>query len=183
MGKVAELYKQLLIELEGQIRPGTLETPERVERAWAEMLDGYKVDIPGLFKKFDGEGLDQIVAARSIPFVSFCEHHLLIFEGVAHVAYLPSDCAVGASKLARIVIAYAHRLQIQERMTEQIAHTIEQYLHPRGVAVIIEAKHSCMSCRGVRAVGAEFITSIMLGRFRDNESSRLEVLSLLGLKC
>lgn len=182
MGKIAVLAEGFLHLVEGELREGTKETPARVEKAWAELLDGYKVDIPGLFKTFDGEGTDQIVACSDIQFTSFCEHHILPFTGVAHVAYLPDGKAIGASKLARLVNAYAHRLQIQERLTEQVAHALESNLNARGVAVIIKAEHSCISCRGVKAVGAKFVTSVMLGKFRESEASRLEVLSLLGLK-
>ena len=180
MGKIAALVKQLLIEIEGDpIRKDLIETPDRVERALAELLDGYKVDILGLFKSFDNEGTDQIIAIKDIPFVSFCEHHMLIFSGTVDMAYLPNGKVIGASKIPRLVAAYAHRLQIQERLTEQIATTLMENLQPKGVAAIVRASHSCMECRGIKAHGSTMVTSVMLGAFRESQSSRMEVLSLL----
>lgn len=172
----------LLREIEGpELRPQLEETPDRVYRALGELLDGYSISIPELFTSFDDEGHDQIVIAKDIPFHSICEHHLLIFYGKAHIAYLPKDKVLGASKLPRVLLAFSHRLQLQERITRQVADTIMEYLEPYGVAVILEAKHGCIICRGVKS-DCSFVTSVMLGTFRDNQSTRLEVLSLLGLR-
>ena len=172
----------LLREIEGPfLRPELEETPGRVYRALEELLDGYKISIPDLFTSFDGEGKDQIVIAKDIPFNSTCEHHLLFFSGRAHIAYLPKDKVIGASKLPRLLLAYAHRLQIQERITRQVAEAIMQYLEPHGVAVILQAEHACIRCRGVKS-DCSFVTSVMLGTFRENATTRLELLSLLGLR-
>ena len=164
------------------LRPELEETPKRVARALEEMLSGYDVNIDILFKTFDEEGKDMINAVKDIEFTSFCEHHLLPFQGVAHVAYLPSgDKVIGASKIPRLVLAFAHRLQLQERIARQVAETMMEKLEPQGVAVIIEASHLCMQCRGVKSTTAKMVTSVMLGAFREDPSMRLEVLSLLGL--
>jgi GTP cyclohydrolase I len=175
---------QILVAIEGHypLRKDLNETPVRVLHALEEMLDGYDTDIDMIFKSFEGEGTDEIIIMRDIPFTSFCEHHLLPFSGVAHVAYLPNGKVIGASKMARLVCAYAHRLQIQERITQQVAQTMMDKLKPRGAAVILQAQHSCMICRGIKAFGSSMITSIMLGAFRDNQSTRMEVLGLLGMK-
>jgi len=165
----------------GELRGGLVGTPDRVYRALGELFEGYAVDIDSLFTTFDGEAVDQIVLARDIPFTSFCEHHLLEFSGIAHVAYLPNGCAIGASKLPRLVLAYAKRLQLQERIAEQVAHTLMEKLKPKGVAVIIQARHSCMQCRGVKSTGSSLVNSIMLGAFREDSTLRMELLSLLSL--
>jgi GTP cyclohydrolase I len=180
MGEISKAIYRILQTIEpGDLRDGIKETPGRVERAMSELLDGYATDIPKLFKCFPNEGIDQIIAIKDIPFVSFCEHHLLPFQGTAHVAYLPNGQVIGASKIPRLVLAYAHRLQLQERITEQVAHSIMDYLKPKGVAVIVQAKHGCMQYRGVQATGSSMVTSVMLGEFRDNATTRAEVLSLL----
>ena len=176
------LIEQLLAEIDPDYeRQGLKETPKRVAKSYTELFNGYEIDIDKLFTSFDGEGIDQIVALRDIGFTSFCEHHLLPFSGFVHIAYLPDDKVIGASKLARITLAYAHRLQIQERITQQIAETLMQKLEPLGVAVIIEATHLCIKCRGVRSEHSNFVTSVMLGKFRENENVKQEVLALLGL--
>ncbi len=168
-----------LIEGTTTLRPELIDTPERIARSYEELFDGYSVDIPSLFKTFS-EGDDQIVYFKDIPFTSFCEHHLLSFSGHVKVAYLPrNNRVIGASKIPRLVLAYAHRLQIQERIARQIADTIMKYLDPLGVAVLIEAEHSCISCRGVKSVGTKMGNSIMLGLFRKDAGLRAEVLSLL----
>jgi GTP cyclohydrolase I len=172
----------ILSNIEGKLRPGTMETPKRVAKAYLELFDGYDTDISTLFTTFDDEGTDQIVAVRDIEFNSMCEHHILPFSGTAHIAYLPRKKVIGASKIPRLVNAFAHRLQIQERMTEQIGNTLMTYLNPYGVAVIIEAQHSCMICRGVKSKTSKLITSVMLGKFRQDQALRIEVLSLLGLR-
>ena len=183
----------LLREIEGpELRPELEETPNRVYRALGELLDGYNTNILELFTSFNDEesippqdnhiGLhDQIVAVKNIEAWSLCEHHLLPFHINASVAYLPKDKIIGASKIPRLVLAYAHRLQIQERITRQVANSIMNNLEPYGVAVIITGEHSCMRIRGVKAESSQLVTSVMLGTFRDNQSTRLEVLSLLEL--
>jgi len=180
--KIISAVLMLLDAIEGKpLRKELLETPNRVQRAFEELFDGYNTDIDALFKTFDGEGKDQIVAVKDIKFTSTCEHHLMLFSGVAHVAYLPKGKAIGASKIPRLVLAYAHRLQIQERITEQVANTLMEKLQPQGVAVIIQGEHACMRCRGVRSEESKLVTSVMLGLFRDDAVTKQEVLALLGL--
>ena len=162
-------------------RKGLIETPKRVVKAIKEMLNGYDFNIKELFKVFDGEGKDQIVAVSNIEFVSICEHHMLPFVGHVHIAYLSNKRVIGASKIPRLVSAFAHRLQIQERITEQIADAMMKYLKPQGVAVIIEGVHSCMKYRGIKCQDGKLITSVMLGTFRDDLAVKQEVLSLLGV--
>jgi GTP cyclohydrolase I len=179
---ITKHVKAILEDIEGELHKGdTDETPERVYRALEELLAGYKVNVNALFKAFDGEGMDQIVMVRDIEFTSWCRHHLLPFRGVAHVAYLPNGKAIGASKLPRLVQAYAKRLQLQERIAEQVANTLMEKLKPKGVAVVIQAQHSCMQCRGVNSSGSSMVNSIMLGAFRDDASLRAEVLMLMSL--
>lgn len=177
--KIEEATK-LLIEGIGDIRPPLEKTPNRVARSFAEMLDGYAVNIPELFFGEDGEGQDQIVVVKNIDFVSICEHHLLPFEGHADIAYLPKDKVIGVSKMARLTNAFAHRLQLQERLTKQLAYCVYDNLKPLGVGVVLKGSHACMRCRGVRSHDATVITSEMLGTFRQEASMRLEILSLLG---
>jgi GTP cyclohydrolase IA len=163
-------------------REGLRDTPMRVARAFEEFFAGYKQDpVQLLARTFDEvEGYDEMVLLRDIPFVSHCEHHLAPIVGTAHVAYLPGDRVVGISKLARIVDVYARRLQIQERMTVQIADAIDAALAPRGVAVMIEAAHQCMTTRGVRKSGVTMTTTRLLGRFRDDPSARRQFLRCIG---
>ena len=180
--KVASAIRTILEAVEGRsLRPELLETPSRVIRALEEMLDGYSVDIDGLFKTSDDEGKDQIVVVRDITFTSWCEHHFLPWMGRAHIAYLPVTQVLGVSKIGRLVLAYAHRLQLQERLTKQVAYTLMEKLNPHGVAVIIIGEHTCMRCRGVRLSESQVMSSEMLGAFRQNAALRAEVLSLLGL--
>ena len=163
-------------------REGLRGTPDRVVRAYEQMFGGYGIDAKQLLERTfeEVEGYDEIVILRDIRFESHCEHHVQPIIGKAHVAYLPSHRVVGISKLARVVDAYARRLQIQEKMTAQIANTIEEVLEPRGVAVVIEGAHQCMTTRGVHKPGSTMITSRMLGRFRSDPRSRREVLALIG---
>ncbi len=167
-------------------REGLRDTPKRVLKALQEMTAGNALDPADVLGvTFDGDGYDQIVSLGGIPFTSMCEHHLLPFSGKAAIAYLPSlvdgkTRVVGLSKMARVVDIFARRLQLQERLTAQIANAIESHLQPRGVAVIVEAEHACMVCRGVRKPGARMGTSEMRGAFRDSPSARAEVLQLLG---
>ena len=151
------------------------DTPARVARMYAELFDPPDF-APTTFP--NDEGYDELVLARSIPFRSVCEHHLLPFVGVAHVGYLPGDRILGLSKLARVVELFSRAPQVQERVTQQVAGWLDDQLHPRGVGVVIEAEHLCMSLRGVRAVGARTITSALHGVLRDDPRSRGEFLSL-----
>ena len=165
-------------------REGLVETPKRVVKSYQEFYEGYFQDPDEILSKFfnEIEGYDEIVLVKDIPFQSHCEHHMVPILGIAHVGYLPDQRVVGLSKLARIVDLYAKRLQTQETMTAQIADTIERVLKPRGVAVVIDAEHQCMSSRGVGKIGTSTVTSRMLGVFRDNEKSRMEVMSLMNSK-
>jgi GTP cyclohydrolase IA len=160
-------------------REGLRETPARVARMYAELFGGLHVDPCQHLKKFFSETCDEVILVRDISFNSMCEHHLLPFMGVAHVAYLPLKRLVGLSKLARVVDEVARRPQVQERMTEQIAQILEEELHAKGVAVIIEAVHTCMTIRGVRKPGSVCVTSAMKGCFRNKSSTRAELMTLI----
>lgn len=162
------------------LHPGVEATPQRAAKAILEMTDGYEVDVAGLFTVFEGNGYDEMVIERGIPFVSLCEHHMLPFTGHAHVAYIPNGKVVGLSKLVRLVDAFSRRLQIQERMTMQIADALNEHLNPQGVAVVAEAEHSCMSCRGVRRPGVVAVTSRLTGLLKDDARARAEALALMG---
>ena len=162
-------------------REGLTDTPKRVARAWLEYCQGYQED-PGLHLARTFEevgGYDEIVLLKNIPFQSHCEHHMAPIIGTASIAYLPSERVVGISKLARVLHGYAQRLQVQERLTAQVAKSIWDNLRPQGVAVVIEAQHGCMTGRGVKTHGVGMVTSRMLGCFLDNPDSRREVLSLM----
>ena len=162
-------------------REGLSDTPKRVARAWREYCQGYDED-PGLHLARTFEevgGYDEIVLLKNIPFQSHCEHHMAPIIGTASIAYLPSERVVGISKLARVLHGYASRLQVQERLTAQVAKSIWDNLRPQGVAVVIEAQHGCMTGRGVKTHGVGMVTSRMLGCFLDNADSRKEVLSLM----
>jgi GTP cyclohydrolase I len=154
------------------------ETPARMARAYAELLTPRDFALT----TFDNdEGYDELVLARSIPIRSVCEHHLLPFVGVAHVGYLPGDRIVGLSKLARVVELFAHRAQVQERLTKQVADYLDLRLRPRGVGVVIEAEHMCMTLRGVQAVGSRTVTSTLLGTLREDARSRAEFLAAANI--
>ena len=163
-------------------REGLLDTPRRVANAWREYARGYAEDpAVHLSRTFEEVGgYDEIVLLKDIPFQSHCEHHLAPIIGKAAIAYLPGDRVVGISKLARVLHGYARRLQVQERLTAQVADAIWTHLEPKGVAVVIEASHACMTARGVRTPGVMMTTSRMMGVFRDDERSRREVLALMG---
>ncbi|HVF94741.1 MAG TPA: GTP cyclohydrolase I FolE [Sphingomonas sp.] len=165
-------------------REGLIDTPRRVARAWKEYCAGYHDDPAKHLERVFEEvgGYDEIVLLRDIPFQSHCEHHMAPIIGKAHIAYLPSNWVVGISKLARVLHAFARRLQVQERLTAEVANCIWDNLKPHGVAVVIEANHACMSARGVRTPGVSMVTSRMMGVFRDDERSRKEVLALMGMK-
>jgi GTP cyclohydrolase I len=162
-------------------RDGLRETPARVARSYEEFYKGYEQDPEAiLMKTFEEiEGYDEMIVLRKIRFESHCEHHLAPIIGHAWVGYIPNGRVVGISKLARVVDAYAKRLQIQEKMTAQIANTIEKVLEPQGVAVVIKAEHHCMTTRGVHKPGTDMVTSRMLGAFRDNALTRQEFLTMV----
>ena len=163
-------------------REGLVGTPDRVARSYEEFFAGYDEDPRETLRRTfeEVEGYDEVVVLRDIRLESYCEHHMVPIIGVAHIGYLPDKRVVGISKLARVVDAYARRLQIQEKLTAQIANTIEEVLQPRGVAVVIEAAHQCMTTRGVHKDGVTMVTSRMLGAFRDNGETRREFLTMIG---
>lgn len=162
-------------------REGMLDTPKRVAKAYEEFFGGYTKDPKEILSRtFDEvEGYDEMIVLRDITFNSFCEHHMVPFTGRAHVAYLPKNRVVGISKLARLVDVYANRLQIQEKLTAQIANTLQEVLEPKGVGVVVEATHMCMTMRGVKKTATTMQTSRLLGLFRSNASTRQEFFSLI----
>jgi GTP cyclohydrolase IA len=163
-------------------REGLRDTPARVARAYEEFFAGYGQDPSEILKRTfsEVEGYDEMIVMSDIRFESHCEHHMVPIIGKAHIGYLPDKRVVGISKLARLVEVYARRLQVQEKMTVQIADTLQDILHPRGVAVVIEAAHQCMTTRGVHKPGVGLITSRMVGAFRDDPSTRREFLAVIG---
>ncbi|MBD8550114.1 MULTISPECIES: GTP cyclohydrolase I FolE [Sphingomonas] len=165
-------------------REGLVDTPRRVARAWKEYCAGYGDDPARHLERVFEEvgGYDEIVLLKDIPFQSHCEHHMAPIIGKAHIAYLPRNHVVGISKLARVLHGFARRLQVQERLTAEVADCIWEQLKPQGVAVVIEATHACMAARGVRTPGVTMVTSRMMGVFREDERSRKEVLSLMGAR-
>ena len=160
-------------------REGLRDTPARVGRMYAELFGGLHEEPREHLRKFFSETCDEVVLVRDISFNSMCEHHLLPFMGTAHVAYLPNGRVIGLSKLARVVESVARRPQVQERMTEQVADLLEEELRARGVAVVIEAMHTCMTIRGVRKPGSVCVTSAMRGCFRNKASTRAELMTLI----
>jgi GTP cyclohydrolase IA len=157
--------------------PHLAETPRRVARSYAELLTGRQFDLTTFP---NDEGYDELVIARDIPLQSLCEHHLLPFSGVAHIGYLPGARILGLSKLARVLELFARDLQVQERLTQQVADWLQEHLAPRGVGVVVEAEHLCMSLRGVRATGARTVTSALHGVLRSDARSRAEFFALTG---
>jgi GTP cyclohydrolase I len=179
-GRIERAVREILAAVgEDPDREGLCDTPARVARMYAELFRGLYDDPAVHLQKFFTEKYDEIVLVRDISFDSICEHHLLPFMGTAHVAYLPNGKVVGLSKLARVVESLSRRPQVQERMTDQIADLLTEQLDARGVAVVIEATHTCMTVRGVRKPGSVCITSAMRGVFRSSLSSRAEVMSLM----
>jgi GTP cyclohydrolase I len=162
---------------EDPTREGLKETPGRMIKSWEELLGGYKTDPADIFKVFDSEGYNEMIILRNIEFNSMCEHHFLGFSGNAHVAYIPDKKILGISKIARLVDIFSRRLQVQERLTLQIADTLIKYLAPTGAGVILEAAHSCMGCRGIKSRGACMVTSTLRGSFLQ-EKVRQEFLML-----
>ncbi|HEX6129771.1 MAG TPA: GTP cyclohydrolase I FolE [Candidatus Limnocylindria bacterium] len=182
MSEIEEAVHTLLVEIgEDPARQGLVDTPGRVRRMYAELTDGYRTDPEQLINDacFDVD-YDEMVVVRDIEFYSLCEHHLLPFHGKAHVGYLPAGRVIGLSKIPRIVDMYAHRLQVQERMTQQIAQLLMDSLQPKGVACVVEALHLCTLMRGVRKQGATMVTSSMLGTFRRDARTRAEFLAFIG---
>jgi len=162
-------------------REGLRDTPSRVSRMYAELLEGVSHDPAEHLETIFHEKYDEIVLLRDIPFYSICEHHLMPFIGKAHIAYLPDGQVVGVSKLARIVDSFARRLQLQERLTDQIADFLMRNLKPKGVSVVLEASHSCMTIRGIKKAGAVMVTSALRGIFKSDPRSRSEVLTLMHI--
>jgi GTP cyclohydrolase I len=164
-------------------REGLLDTPSRVVRAYEEFFAGYSQDPAEILARTfsEVEGYDEMIVMNDIRFESHCEHHMAPIIGKAHIGYLPNHRVVGISKLARLVEIYAKRLQIQEKMTVQIADTLHSVLQPKGVAVVIEASHQCMTTRGVHKPGAGLVTSRMVGAFREDASTRREFLAMIGM--
>lgn len=180
--QLADLTRSLLARLgEDPRRPGLERTPERVARSWRNLTAGYVQDLGAIVNGalFD-ENVDEMVLVKEIEFYSLCEHHLLPFFGRAHVAYLPAGRVIGLSKIPRIVDMFARRLQVQERMTVEVANAIQEVLNPRGVAVVTEASHLCMMMRGVAKQASVATASCMLGAFRDDPRTRAEFLGLIG---
>jgi GTP cyclohydrolase I len=179
--ELTDVVRRMLAELgEDPAREGLADTPERVARSLRHLTEGYGLDAAdavgdALFE----QAYDEMVLVKDIQFYSLCEHHLLPFFGVAHVAYQPNGRVVGLSKIPRVVDVYAHRLQLQERMTRQVAEGLERVTRPHGVAVVIEARHLCMEMRGVEKVGGQTVTSCMLGCFREDARTRAEFLDLI----
>src|SRR6266446_3865355 len=180
-GKIANLVAELLKELGEDVqREGLDKTPERVEKALRYFTSGYGQDVKEVLNgAMFVENYDEMVIVKDIDFFSLCEHHLLPFYGKCHIAYLPGKKVVGLSKLPRLVDVFARRLQVQERMTHEIARTISELIHPQGVGVVIEAQHLCMMMRGVEKQNSYAITSTLLGRFRDDARTRAEFINLI----
>ena len=176
-----ELYRELLLRIgEDPTRDGLADTPERMEKSMAFLTRGYTMDVPTVLHGalFDVD-YDEMVIVKDVEFFSLCEHHLLPFFGKAHVAYLPKGKVIGLSKIARVVDVFARRLQVQERLTTEIADAIDEAIHPQGVAVILEAQHLCMMMRGVEKQHSATVTSAMRGVFKTQQQTRNEFLSLV----
>jgi len=178
--KIEKAVKEILLALgENPNREGLKLTPKRVANMYAELLSGPSENPKEFVKSIFREKCDEVVLLRDIRFSSFCEHHLMPFIGKAHIAYLPGDFVIGVSKLARIVDSFAKRLQVQERLTSQIADFLIDTLKPQGVAVVLEASHSCMTIRGIKKPGSVMVTSALRGIFKKDPRSRAEVMSLI----
>jgi GTP cyclohydrolase I len=178
--RIKKAVKEILLAVGEDIeREGLKQTPDRVARMYTELLGGMHEDPEKHLRSVFTENYEEIVLLRDIPFYSICEHHLMLFIGSAHVAYLPSGRVLGVSKLARIVDVFAHRLQTQERLTYQIADFIMSSLQSQGVAVVLEASHSCMTIRGIKKPGSTMVTSALRGIFKRDPKSRSEIMSLM----
>jgi len=180
----AEAAVRTLLRWAGEdpAREGLLDTPGRVTRAYSDWFRGYDEDPAAMLQRTfeEVEGYDEMVVLRDIRFESYCEHHMAPIIGKAHVAYIPTDRVVGISKLARVVDAFAKRLQVQEKMTAQIANTLQGVLRPQGVAVVLEGEHHCMSTRGVHKPGVSMVTKTLLGAFKDDVELRREFMAVIG---
>ncbi|MEK6643722.1 MAG: GTP cyclohydrolase I FolE [Planctomycetota bacterium] len=180
LNRIAAAVREILLAIgENPEREGLKNTPTRVAKMYAEMFSGMHVDPAVHLRTVFSEKYDQMVVLKDVPFNSMCEHHLMPFEGKAHIAYLPDGKVVGLSKLARVVDAFAHRPQVQERLTTQIADILMQELSAKGVAVVMEAVHTCMTCRGVRKPGSVMVTSAVRGECCTSGPTRAEIMSLL----
>ena len=180
LARIRAAVREILLAVgEDPEREGLVETPDRVARMYAELFAGLGSDPRELLRRQFTQKYDEMVLEKDIAFASICEHHLMHFLGKAHIAYLPKGRIIGLSKLARAVELLAHRPQVQERMTEELADLLMEELEPRGVGVVLEASHTCMTVRGVRKPGSVCITSAMRGAFRDNPSTRAEMLALI----
>ena len=178
--RIESAVREILIAIgEDPDREGLVRTPLRVARMYEELFAGMGRDPSELLKARFSESYDELVVLRDIPFNSMCEHHLMPFEGRAGIAYLPDGKVVGISKLARVVDMFAHRPQVQERLSSQIADTLMEQLQPKGVAVVLKATHACMTCRGIKKAGSVMVTSAIRGRCRSDPRTRSEVMSLL----
>ena len=178
--RIANAVREILLAVgENPDREGLRDTPQRVARMYEELFSGLDSHPAERLSARFTETYDELVVLRDIPFNSVCEHHLMPFEGTAGIAYLPNGKVVGISKLARVVDDFAHRPQVQERLTSQIADVIDDVLHPKGVAVVLRATHTCMTCRGVKKAGSVMVTSAVRGRCRSDARTRSEVMSLL----
>lgn len=178
---IDDLVEEIIRQLgEDPKRPGLKDTPMRVMKSLLELTSGYRVDIETEIRTFDAEGADQLIVQHNIPLYSLCEHHMLPFAGFAHIGYIPKEKIVGLSKLKRVVDHFARRLQIQERLTREICDYLEGALQPRGVIVVTEAEHFCMTMRGVQSPGTQTVMSAVTGDFLDpTQGSREEFMSLL----
>jgi GTP cyclohydrolase I len=181
---IASMMKKILVKIgEDPLREGLVRTPERAEKALRFLTSGYQTDVESIINgALFHEKVDEMVVVKDIEFYSMCEHHLLPFFGTMHVAYLPKDKIIGLSKIPRIVDMFARRLQVQERLTQEVAESIQNVLEPRGVGVICEARHFCMMMRGVEKQHSGTVTSAMLGAFREGKDTRDEFLSLVSHK-
>lgn len=178
--RIANAVREILLAVgENPDREGLRDTPQRVARMYEELFSGLESKPAERLSARFAETYDELVVLRDIPFNSVCEHHLMPFEGIAGIAYLPDGKVVGISKLARVVDDFAHRPQVQERLTSQIADVIDEVLQPKGVAVVLRATHTCMTCRGVKKAGSVMVTSAVRGRCRSDARTRSEVMSLL----
>ncbi len=181
---IAPLMKKILVKIgENPEREGLVRTPERADKALRFLTSGYQTDVKAIINgALFSEKCDEMVVLRDIEFYSMCEHHLLPFFGTMHVAYLPRDKVIGLSKIPRLVDMFARRLQVQERLTQEVAETLQEVLQPKGVGVICEARHFCMMMRGVEKQHSGTVTSAMLGAFRDGKETRDEFLALVSHK-
>ncbi|HIG51685.1 MAG TPA: GTP cyclohydrolase I FolE [Candidatus Marinimicrobia bacterium] len=184
VSKIEKLIEELLLEIgEDPKREGLIKTPERVAKAWKFLAKGYKQELGTVINEaIFTEEYDEMVTVKDIDFFSLCEHHLLPFFGKAHVSYIPNGKIIGLSKIPRIVDMFGRRLQVQERMTHQIAETINDVLSPKGVAVVLEGEHMCMQMRGVEKQNSYATTSAMIGQFRKDSKTRDEFLKIVALK-